>query len=150
MSIMRDMGKKPTSLPCAAEAIVEGYVYKASGTTNQMTKITAKGDTAFAVALSSTLDPQLATAKTMTAGDNWEFALIGSKMTVMVASKTTITYQFGDMVYLSDDVDGMVTSAHATSRPIGHYVGPDATTTATSGQLIEVYLDVPIGTANVA
>lgn len=148
MTIMRDMGKKPISLPCGAEAIVEGYVYKADGTTNQMIKITAKGDAAFAIALSSTLDPQLATAKTMTAGDNWEFALIGSKMTVMVASKITTTYQFGGKVYLSDDVDGMVNATAATSRPIGHYVGPDNITTATSGQLIEVYLDIPYGTAN--
>ena len=147
MTILRDMGKKPISLQCAAEAIVEGYVYKRNSTTDDMTKITAKGDEAFAIALSSTLDCQNGDAKTMTAGDNWEFALIGSKQTVQVASKTGTTYQFGGKVYLSDDVDGMVNATAATSVPIGHYVGPDNITTATSGQLIEVYLDIPIGTA---
>ena len=112
-----------------------------------MTKISAKGDEAFAVALSSTRDPPRGSAKSMTAGDNWEFALLGSKMIVTVASKTGTTYQFGGIVYLCDDVDGMVNATAATSRPIGHYVGPDALATTASGQLIQVYLDIPIGTA---
>ena len=146
MGIMRDMGRNGITLPCYGEAIVEGYVYKEYSTTNQMTKISAKGDEAFAVALSSTLDPVLATAKTMTAGDCWEFALLGSKVTVQVASKTGITYAHTDKIYLCDDVDGMVNNVAATSVPIGHYVGP-AVTTASSGQLIEVFLDITSGTA---
>lgn len=145
MTILKDMGKKPISLPCAAEAIYEGYVYKESSTTNRMTAITAKDDEAFAIALSSTVDCQTGDAKTMTAGDNWEFALLGSRMTVQVASKTGTTYQFGGKVYLSDDKDGMVNATADTSVPIGHYVGPDAIATTASGQLIEVYLDIAIG-----
>jgi hypothetical protein len=148
MSIIKDMGKgSGISLPCGAEAIVEGYVYKADGTTNQMIKITGKADTAFAIALTTTLDPQTGEAKTMTAGDNWGFALLGSKMVVTVASKTGTTYQSNAKVYLCDDVDGMANATADTSTPIGHYAGPDALVTTTSGQLIQVYLDIGTGAA---
>ena len=147
MTIIRDMGKgSGISLQCAAEAIYEGYVYKCNSTTDDMTVITAKGDAAFAIALSSTLDPQTGDAKTMTAGDNWNFAMLGSKMVVTVASKTGITYTKNAKVYLCDDVDGMINQTADTSVPIGHYAGP-VLTTAASGQLVEVYLDIATGAA---
>jgi hypothetical protein len=150
MSVIKDMGRVGRSLPCAAEAIVEGYVYKYTAD-GYMTIITAKGDSAFAVALASSLDPQLATAKTLTAGDNWSFAELGCKMIVTVASIASRTWTGHPMVYLADLVDGMVDTAHATSRPIGHYAGPSGLVTSSSdGDLIEVYLDVQPGADNVA
>lgn len=133
------------SLPCAAEAIVEGYVYKDNGS-GQMTKTTAKNDVAVAVALSSSLDPQTGAPVVKAAGDPHGFALIGSGLIVKVASVASATYQFGAKVYLSTTA-GMVTSSVATSTPIGHYVGKDNMTTSSAGELIDVYLDMPIGSA---
>jgi len=131
------------SLPCAAEAIVEGYVYKDNGS-GQMTKTTATNDIAFAVALSSSLDPQTGELVAKSAGDNHGFALLGSGLIVNVKTVGSQTYQFGAMVYL--DTDGMVTATAAGSRPIGHYVGPGGAQPA-AGDMIPVYLDVPIGEA---
>lgn len=133
------------SLPCAAEAIVEGYVYKDDGN-GRMTKITAANDIAFAVALSSSLDPQTGELVAKSAGDNHGFALLGSGLIVNVKTVGSQTYQFGAMVYLDDTTDGMVTATAAGSRPIGHYVGPDGAQPA-AGDMIPVYLDVPIGEA---
>lgn len=148
MSIVRDMGKgRGVSLPCYSEAIKEGYVYKMYSTTDEMTICTAIGDLAYAIALSSSLDPQLGTAKVMTEGDNWGFALLNSKLIVTVASEASQTWEAGAIAYLST-TDGTVGTTYGGSayRPIGHYFGPDHyTTSSTAGEFIEVYLDIPIG-----
>lgn len=124
----------------------EGLVLK-KDTGNTLTLITAKGDTAVAVLDQAFVDDEQ-TVKTTVSGDKVGVFFLGSGAIVKVASVTTLTWTTGAAVYLDDAVDGMVNTAAATSRPIGHYVGDGETTTA-SGDLIDVILDVQIGAATV-
>jgi len=130
----------------ASEGVAqEGLVFKI--TSNALTIVTAKGDTAVAVADQKLADTE-GTATTARSGQKIAVYLIGSSAVVNVASKNTETWAIGAPVYLADDVDGAVTASASTSRPIGHYVG-DGETTSASLQLIPVILDVQIGAANV-
>lgn len=143
MTDVRFTGVKMTDLACAAVAIYEGYVYMDDGS-GQMTACTGITDTAIAVAAYSSIDPQLGTAKTMTAGDSHAFYLLGSGAIVNVVT-VTATWQFGDVAYLSTTT-GYVTNSHGTNaKIIGHYIGKD-NVTASAGDYVQIVLDVPIGT----
>ena len=131
-------GNVPISMPCAAEAIAEGKVYKDNGS-RQMTIITAKGDVAQGVAAYSSLTD--GSAKTLTAGDSMPFYLVGSGAIVEVASGNTETWSFGALVYLHDSVDGVVTTSTSSSTCIGTYWGTDGLVTSAAGELIIVKLD---------
>ncbi len=149
MSTVTQTGVQGVSLPCAAEAIYKGKLYKDNGS-GQMTVCTAKGDTVVAIALESTVDAQTGDAKTLAAGDQADFALLGSGMIVQVYSEASTTYQTFGAVYCADTTDGACNITAATSRPIGFYMGKDATATSSSaGDLIPVYLGTAIGAANV-
>jgi hypothetical protein len=144
MTDVRFTGVKMTDLACAAVAIYEGYVYKDDGS-GQMTPCTAITDTAIAVAAYSSIDPQLGTAKTMTAGDSHAFYLLGSGAIVNVVSVGSITWQFGDVAYLSTTTGYVTNSQGSSAKKIGHYIGKDAVA-ATAGDFVQIVLDVPIGT----
>jgi len=130
----------------AAETIYRGYVYKISS--NALTKITAKGDTAVAVADASTVD-STGTARAARTGEKIGAFFLGCGDIVQVASVASQTWAVGAAVYLDDSVDGQVTTSASTSRPIGHYVGVGEVTSASNGDLIDVQLDVPSGAATV-
>lgn len=137
----------PINMTCTnAETYYEGYVYKI--TTNALTIIDAKGNTAVAVCDQDSVDAEQ-TAKAAVTSEKKGFFPIGCGAVVYVASVLSRTYAVGCPVYLDDAVDGMVTESAATSRPIGHYMGDGETTSATSGDLIPVVLDVQIGAATV-
>lgn len=144
MGIIVDVGVRGVSLPCAAEAIVEGYVYKDDGS-GRMTAHASVTDVPVAIALESSLDVQLGTAKTLTAGDEMPFAMMGSGMVVGVASENAITYQTHAAVYGAQtaSTNGYCDSSNGNSAvKIGHYMGKDAYATTTAGELIPVRLDV--------
>lgn len=135
---------KTVNLPCAAEAIHEGYVYKISS--GNMTVCASVDDKAFAVAAQSSMDWQLNTARTLVAGDMWQFFPLGCEEIVNVASLTGLTWKLGAKVYLDQtaSADGMVSTDNSNSATvIGHYKGLESCTTAAAGQLIQVILDTP-------
>ena len=140
-----DSSKPRNMTATSAETYYKGYVYKV--TTNAMTIITGKADTAVAVCDQSTVDSEQ-TARAARASEKLGFFMLGSGDIVEVASITGETYAVGAEVYLDDSVDGQVTATSATSKPIGHYVG-DGATTASAGEIIEVQLDVTTGATNV-
>ena len=134
---------KTLNMPCAAEAIYEGYVYKLSS--GNMTVCTTVNDKAYGVAAQSSMDWELNTARTMVAGENWQFYPLGCEEIVNVASLTSLTWKPGAKVYLdqSASADGLVsTDSSSSATVIGHYKGPQITTSA-AGQLIQVILDTP-------
>jgi hypothetical protein len=136
-----------TALPCAAEAIYEGFTYKLDGS-GRMTITTGVTDPCFAVAAQSSRDWQLNTARTMTAGDSWSFYLIGCGETVNMQSLASITYKTGDQVTLASAGSG-VTNGYVTNSEsggntvVGVYVGADGVTTGVLGQMIRVALVTP-------
>ena len=149
MGLVRGDGKE--ELPCAAEAIYEGYLYRAySGATPNygMTITTSVGDVVAGIAEESSKDA-FGAAKTLAAGDKASFYLPGCGKIVKVASVITQTWHRGAAVYTSQsaNADGMVETSSSSAVMIGHYMGPEGIQTATSGQLIEVLLDVKIGGA---
>ena len=142
-------GKVPFQLTLtAAEGVSqEGIVFKI--TSDALTIITAKGDTAVAIANQKLADTE-GTATTARTGQKVAVFMIGCGAIVNVAATKNETWAVGEPVYLDDTVDGMVSITAATSRPIGHYVGDGETTTvATDGDVIPIVLDVQIGAANV-
>lgn len=144
MGMVRYTGVVPVSLPCAAEAVYEGMVYKDNGS-GQMTKITTVTDTPVAVALESSIDSKTGSARTLTAGEGMPFALLGSGAIVTVRSEDSTTYQSFAAVYTcqSAGTDGYCDSDSSNSAvKIGHYLLPDALTTAAAGEQIPVILDV--------
>jgi len=134
---------KTLNMPCAAEAIVEGYVYMLSS--GNMTVCTNVDSKAYGVAAQSSMDWELNTARTMVAGENWQFYPLGCEEIVNVASLITLTWLPGAKVYLDQtaSANGMVsTDSSNTATVIGHYKGPTRTT-LTAGELIQVILDTP-------
>ena len=78
----------------------------------------------------------------MTAGVGMPFMPLNSNVVVGVCSKITETWSYGALVYLSDDIDGAVsTSTGSSAKCIGTYVGKDGLVTAASLELINVRLD---------
>lgn len=139
MGVIIDTGVTGVSMECAAEAIYEGKVYKL--TSGNLTVITAKADEAHAVALDSTINQSTGGAKTLDAGDGASFAPIGTGMIVGVCSMITETWAKGAKVYLSDSVDGAVTSSSSSSTCIGSFYGKPGLVTAASLEIIPVKLD---------
>ncbi len=132
-------------LSCAAEAILEGYLYKFSS--GQMTKCASVTDVCSGIAAYSSLDDEGA-AKTLTAGDKFPFFMPGCGKIVKVASYTSITWNKGEAVYVGPtaSTDGIASNSSANSAVlIGHYMGPEGVAVATEGDLIDVILDVPSG-----
>ena len=144
MGIIVDVGISGQSQPCAAEAVVEGYIYKDDGS-GRMTKCASVTDVFTGGALGSSLTADDGTAKTLTAGDEMPFALAGSGMVVGVAASNGKTFQKFAAVYTAQtsDTDGYCDSSSANSAvKIGHYMGKDNYTVGTAGELIPVMLDV--------
>lgn len=140
MAIIVQTGVSPISMKCANEAIYEGKVYKDDGS-GRMTVIDAKADVALAVAVESSINPTTGGALVMTAGVEKPFVPINSQQIVGVCSMVTETWSFGAKVYLSDTVDGAVTSSTSSSVCIGTYWGKDGLVTAASLEIIAVKLD---------
>jgi len=143
MADVRFTGVKMTDLACAAVAVYEGYVYKDNGS-GQMTVQTAITDTAIAVAAYSSIDPQLGTAKTMTAGDSHAFYLLGSGAIVNVVTEA-VTWEFGDVAYLAATDGYVVNTDGGSAKKVGHYIGKDSVADS-AGDYVQIVLDVPIGT----
>ena len=139
MSEIKRIGDGGTPMPIANEIVYNGYVMKDSGTSGRLTIATAINDAAFAVVARSSLDPQDGTAEALTAGDEWPVFLLGCGKIVEVASMADMAYTNGLLIYLGT-TDGQVTNAHATSTPIGRYIGPGVTTSTADGDLIPVLL----------
>lgn len=143
MAIVNDSGMIP--LPCAAEAIKEGYgYYNSSG---NMTKITTVAQVVVAIAAASSIDDEGA-AKTLTAGQKMNFFVPGCGKIVKLASVNGITWNIGEAVYggQTADADGCFSNSSSNSAIlVGHYYGPEGLATSTDGDLIDVLLDTPVG-----
>lgn len=142
-------GKVPFQLTLTTSEGVsqEGIVFKI--TSDALTIITAKGDTAVAIADQKLADTE-GTATTARADQKIAVFMIGCGAIVNVAATKNETWAVGAPVYLDDTIDGMVSITADTSRPIGHYVGDgETTTTATDGDTIPIVLDVQMGATNV-
>jgi hypothetical protein len=134
------------SLPCAAEAILQGYLYKADGSYN-MTKIASVTDVILGIAAVSSIDDN-GDAKTLTAGQKMNFYRPGCGKKVKVAMITGITLRRGDRIYGAQTAEenGCAKNSSANSAVcIGTYYGPDNHLTAANGELADVALDTPVG-----
>ena len=139
------------NLPCAAEAIYEGQVYKIRS--GLMTVTTANIDKAFAIAAQSTRDWQLNTSRILTSGDYWQFYMLGCNMIVNVQSIASAVWHLGDIVSLGGTSTNVETNGrvkevtHDSSVVIGHYLGTvnktisSTTQDVDSTEFIQVLLD---------
>lgn len=137
------------NLPCAAEAIKEGYCYKNSS--GNMTKIASVADVIVAIAVESSMDDEGA-VKTLTAGQKMPFYLPGCGKVVKLASVAGVTWNIGEAVFggQTADADGCVNNDSSNSAVmIGHYYGPEAFATGANGELIDVLLDCKVGEVGV-
>ena len=142
MAIVIKPGEVGIPFPCAAEAILRGYIYKLSG--GQMTKITTVTDTPAGIAVSKSVDAD-GDAKTMTANEMFNFYSLGCGLIVEVAFDASKSLTRGCAVYTcqSAGTDGTADPNSANSAvKIGHYYGPDVTTSSTAGTCYPVILDV--------
>jgi hypothetical protein len=144
MSDVRYTGTKMVNLPCAAEAIYEGYLYADDGS-GRMTLATTNTNPVIAIAAYSSFDCQTGAAVAKTAGDMHAFYLIGSGAIINVANEATHTWQFGDIVCAGETAVHLAMHDGSGHTHIGHYIGID-NTSFTTGELIVVVLDTPIGT----
>ena len=134
------------ALPCAAEAIKAGYLYKADGSYN-MTKTASVTDVVLGIAAVSSIDDN-GDAKTLTAGQVMNFYRPGCGKKVKVAMITGITLRRGDRIYTAQtaEADGCAKNSSANSAVcIGTYYGPDNRLTESDGELADVALDTPVG-----
>lgn len=134
------------SLPCAAEAIKAGYLYKVNGSYN-MTKTTAVTDVVLGIAAQSSIDDN-GDVKVLTAGQKMNFFRPGCGRKVKVAMINGITLRRGDRIYTAQttEADGCAKNSNANSAVcIGTYYGPDNVTTGSDGELHDVVLDTPVG-----
>ena len=132
------------NLPCAAEAIYEGYLYKISS--GQATIATTVTDDCV-IAVQSSIDDDGA-AKTLAANQKMPFYLPHCGKVVKVASLNAMTYTIGAGVYMgpSASTDGLCGSSSGSSATrIGTYYGPNNVATSADGDLIDVLLDTPFG-----
>ena len=140
------------NLPCAAEAIYEGKVYKLS--TGVMTVCTGVADKAFGIAAQSTRDWQLNSSKVLTSGDYWQFYPMGCQMIVNVQSNASITWEFGDKAVLGAGASA-ATNGRVQNEPddsgnvgIGHFIGtvelitPSTSQDVDSTVFVKILLDV--------
>lgn len=124
----------------ASLTVTEGTLYMIS--TNRLTTTTAVTSKPYAVATEDDLD-SAGTARTTTAGDRLNVALIGSGEIVMVKSITAQTYAKGAAVYVTQTAgtDGQVeTDTSNSAVKMGHYVGAGEVTSGVTK--IKVILDV--------
>jgi len=137
-----------SELPCKAEAIVEGYLYKVdSSASYRMTKATAVNNVISGVAVESSLDA-IGDAKTLTAGETALFYNPGCGKVVKVAAITGLTLHRDAPLYAAPTASGsymVSTSSSDSAQKIGHYKGSEGLVTTADGDLIDVLLDVPIG-----
>jgi len=134
------------SMPCAAEVIKKGYLYKADASYN-MTKITTVTDVVLGIAAVSSIDDD-GNAKTLAAGQAMNFFRPGCGKKVEVAMISGITLRRGDRIYTAQtaEADGCAKNSSANSAVcIGTYYGPDNITTVSNGELAAVSLDTPVG-----
>jgi hypothetical protein len=134
------------SIGCAAEAIKEGYLYKADASYNA-TKTTTVTDVVIGIAAVSSIDDN-GDAKTLTAGQAMNFFRPGCGKKVKVAMITGITLRKFDRIYTSQtaEADGCAKNSGSNSAVcIGTYYGPDNHLTAANGELADVALDTPVG-----
>lgn len=134
------------SMPCAAEAIKAGYLYKADASYN-MTKTTTVTDVVLGIAAVSSIDDN-GDAKTLTAGQAMNFHRPGCGKKVQVAVISGITLRRGDRIYTAQtaEADGCAKNSNANSAVcVGTYYGPDNHLTESNGELAEVALDTPVG-----
>lgn len=137
------------NLPCAAEAIKEGYCYYNSS--GNLTKITTVAQVIVGIAVESSYDDEGA-AKTLAAGQKMPFYLPGCGKIVKLASITGVTWNIGEAVYggQTADTDGCVNNDSSNSAVmIGHYYGPEGVATSANGDLIDVLLDCKVGEVGV-
>lgn len=141
MALVRGDGIE--DIPCAAEIIHEGYIYKLDAN-YRATKTTAASNTVIGVAVMTSVDDTGA-QKTLAAGQVMPFFILGCGKKVKVASVSGVTYRRGAPVFASGTA-GMVTATPSNGAAIiGHYFGNDNLQTSADGELIDVVLDVPIG-----
>ncbi len=134
------------SLPCAAEAIKAGYLYKADASYN-MTKTTAVTDVVLGIAAQSSIDDN-GDVKVLAAGQRMNFYRPGCGRKVKVAMVAGITLRRGDRIYTAQnaEADGCAKNSSANGAVcIGTYYGPDNVTTTADGELADVSLDTPVG-----
>lgn len=144
MSVVQTIGENGIQLPCAAEAIKRGYLYKMSS--GNMTKTASVDDKPTGVACWDSTDAD-GDAKTMTAGDYWNFYPIGCGKIVEVAFLASQNLVAGvTKIYTSQtaETDGLAgTSSENSATAIGHYMGrKNVTTSTTAGTCYPVLLDV--------
>jgi len=123
MTYVYSSGNPPSFYIEAGEDLVEGDLVKISSGT--AVKVTAASDVPIGVVLEGA-----------NSGDQVEIAIEG---VVNVRSKGSVTYAFGDKVYVDDGVDGAVSKTSSSAINVGKYVGKDLTTSA-NGDLIPVYI----------
>lgn len=136
----------PEQCPVDAGTYKEGEVLKASLTAGRCQHTAAKGDTALAVVAETITTAREGAARAVPAGYRIPVYPLACQETVEVLSVASASYNPGDPIYLSD-VAGMVTNAHSTSRPIGHFprYGFAAIASTVAGQKIPCKLDVAVG-----
>ena len=144
MGLVRGDGKE--ELPCSAEAIYEGYLYRAPSSAYTMTIVTSHSDVVLGVAEESSKDA-FGAAKTLVSGDKASFYLPNCGKIVKVAMITAQTCHRGAGVYVAADgaTDGCAdVAATGGAVLIGHYMGPEGL--VTSGvTLVDVLLDCRVG-----
>jgi len=143
MSFVREDGME--TVPCAAEAVKEGYFYKIETSNYRATKTAAVDDKPFGVGAESSIEDD-GDAKTLAAGDKMNFYSLGCGKKVKVAAITGLTLRRGAPLYLSQtaEADGCCgTSSSNSATKVAHYWGPDNLATTANGQLIDALLDVP-------
>jgi len=150
MALVRSLANLPWMIEVDAGTYKEGMLVKEGGAANRAALITAKGDTAIGVIAESQKDPKTDAHEAAVAGDKRNYFPLGCKAIVHVYGVTGRTFTAGCAIYLDDAVDGGVTEAAATSRPIGHYPRNMASlTTTATGDKVPCYLDVEPGATNV-
>lgn len=151
MSLVRSLKNLPWTMEVDANTYKDGMVVKEGGAANRLALITAKGDTAIGVIVGDQIDPKTNTHEAAVAGDKRNYVPLGCKEIYHVyAQAASLAFTAGCAIYLGDSLDGSVTPAASTSRPVGHFPRNMATqTTAAIGEKVPCYLDVEPGASTV-
>jgi hypothetical protein len=151
MSLVRSMKNAPWTIEVDAGTYKDGMLIKEGSADDRAALITVKGDTAIGVISGDQIDPKTDVHEAAVAGDKRNYYPLGCKEIVHVyARAASLTFAAGGAIYLADDVDGAVTSAASTSRPIGHFPRNMADqVTVAVGEKVPCYLDVEPGASTV-
>jgi hypothetical protein len=129
-----------------AATYYEGETLKEGTAASRLAKTTTKGDTVLGIVCQTRLDLRTNTAEAHAAGDKMRYYPLNTRARVDVKSVISQAYTPGCVIYQDDSVDGQVTAASSTSRPIGHYPrNMAARTTAVAGELVPCDLDIAVG-----